>query len=128
MIASKMLKGRLETELNFRGIEYTFQEIKLNEFNEPHEICDVVKVKCIYHENKSNTYMNSLTKESGEVWEHFNPMLMCRYEDSKKIKVGYLLCHGSKYFKVIAKNDVQNYGIICDMSLEQVGETHAVVC
>lgn len=128
MIAVNMLKGRLDTELNFRGVDYTFREIRLNEFNEPREIVDVVTIRGIYHENKSNTFMDSHTSEAGEVWQTFMPQILCRYEDSKKVKIGYLLCHGSKNYKVIAKDNVQNYGILCEISLEQVGEAHAVVC
>jgi hypothetical protein len=47
-------------------------------------------------------------------------MILCLLEDAQNISVGFKCNFGSKHFEVIAKNDVQNYGVACDISLKEV--------
>ena len=47
-------------------------------------------------------------------------MLLLKYEDSEPIQNGHILEIGSNRYKVVEKNNIQLYNIVCDISLELV--------
>jgi hypothetical protein len=120
MQPSKFLENKIKRQLKINGIEYKFIGVKENEYHELIEDGVETKIKGIYHE--SNSYESESVADGAVIHSKPQPMILCLWQDALEINVGYKVQYGSKNFEVIAKNDIQDYGIACDISLKEVEE------
>lgn len=118
MKAADFLKARLATVLCFRGEDYDFYETVEDEHHERITGGLRATVRGIYHEQ--NSYETQLVADGSVTHSFPSPMILCMAEDGELVQVDDRLKFGSKFFVVIAKNDVQNYGVACDISLREV--------
>lgn len=129
MINTKFELYKLRRELKRNGKDYTFRRRKLNQFNEPTgELEDVLTIRCLYHE-VSSFKTTSIGDSSTTVTEK-QPMLLCAVEDVKGssleegnfIEVNDSVYGDKKVLRFVGIVDIQNYGIIADISLEVVDD------
>lgn len=129
MINTRFELYKLRRELKRNGKDYTFQRRKLNQFNEPtDELDDVLTIRCLYHEVSS--FKTTSTGDSSTTVTEKQPMLLCAVEDVKDsgleigdfIEVEDSVYGGKKVLRFIGIVDIQNYGIIADISLEVVDD------
>lgn len=127
MINTKFELYKLRRELKRNGKDYTFRRRKLNKFNEPTgELEDVLTIRCLYHEVSS--FKTTSTGDSSTTVTEKQPMLLCAVEDVKGsglemgdfIEVVDSVYGDKKVLRFVGIVDVQNYGIIADISLEVV--------
>jgi hypothetical protein len=119
MQPSKFLENKLKRQLNCNGIKYKFVGTKENEYHETVEdLENAVELIGIYHE--SSSYESETVSTGSITHSKPQPMILCLLKDAENIMVGFNVEYGSKKFEVIAKNDVQDYGIVCDISLKEV--------
>ena len=129
MINTKFELYKLRRELKRNGKDYTFRRRKLNQFNEPTgELEDVLTIRCLYHEVSS--FKTTSTGDSSTTVTEKQPMLLCAVEDVKGsvleigdfIEVNDSVYEDKKLLRFIGIVDIQNYGIIADISLEVVDD------
>lgn len=129
MINTRFELYKLRRELKRNGKDYTFQRRKLNQFNEPtDELDDVLTIRCLYHEVSS--FKTTSTGDSSTTVTEKQPMLLCAVEDVKDsgleigdfIEVEDSVYGGKKVLRFVGIVDIQNYGIIADISLEVVDD------
>ena len=129
MINTRFELYKLRRELKRNGKDYTFRRRKLNKFNEPTgELEDVLTICCLYHEVSS--FKTTSTGDSSTTVAEKQPMLLCAVEDVKGsglemgdfIEVDDSVYGGKKVLRFVGIVDVQNYGIIADISLEVVDD------
>lgn len=129
MINTRFELYKLRRELKRNGKDYTFRRHKLNKFNEPTiELEDVLTIRCLYHEVSS--FKTTLTGDSSTTVTEKQPMLLCAVEDVKDseleigdfIEVEDSVYGGKKVLRFVGIVDIQNYGIIADISLEVVDD------
>lgn len=127
MINTKFELYKLRRELKRNGKDYTFRRRKLNKFNEPTgELEDVLTIRCLYHEVSS--FKTTSTGDSSTTVTEKQPMLLCAVEDVKGsglemgdfIEVVDSVYGDKKVLRFVGIVDIQNYGIIADISLEVV--------
>lgn len=111
------LSNRMRRVISWHGIVYTFFVISENEYHEP-VVSGEVKIKGIYHEQ--NGYEKRNVQEGAVTRPYPSPMILCMCEDAAAVGIGSRVDFNGRYFIVTAKNDVQNYGIACDISLKEV--------
>ena len=46
------------------------------------------------------------------------PAFLMTYSEAEKIKVGNIVLYNGKYYRVVEKNNIQEYNIVVDVSLE----------
>ena len=127
MINTKFELYKFRRELKRNGKNYTFHRHKLNQFNEPTgELEDVLTICCLYHEVSS--FKTTSTADGSTTVTEKQPMLLCAVEDVKDsglkigdfIKVDDSVYGDEKVLRFVGIVDIQNYGIIADISLEVV--------
>ena len=129
MINTRFELYKFRRELKRNGKDYTFRRRKLNKFNEPiGELEDILTVRCLYHEVSS--FKTTSTGDSSTTVTEKQPMLLCAVEDVKDsgleigdfIEVEDSVYGDKKVLRFVGIVDIQNYGIIADISLEVVDD------
>lgn len=129
MINTKFELYKFRRELKRNGKDYTFRRRKLNQFNEPTgDLEDVLTIRCLYHEVSS--FKTTSTGDSSTTVTEKQPMLLCAVEDVKGsgleigdfIEVDDSVYGDKKVLRFVGVVDIQNYGILADISLEVVDD------
>lgn len=110
---------RIAREIQRYGKTYTVKREVLDDYKEPTgDIEEVTIVGGLFHTEKG--YQTRSVSDGTVTHSKGSPMLLCEYESTLDIKQGdFIEINGNKY-KVIAKNNIQEYNIICDISMELV--------
>lgn len=112
----KFMKHQIKNEIARSGQEYQFKRKKENKHHQIVGEEDIAIVKGIYHE--TNGYISLLKADASMVQSKKVPTILTLKENAIGIEQGdYTEIAGNKY-KVTGVLDVQNYGIVVDISLE----------
>lgn len=110
---------KIKREIETNGDEYKIFREQYNEDLEPTGEAEEVKtIKGILH--ISGSYVSRETNEGTETRTKRSPMLMCLWEDSKGIKNRDFVIINNQRFNVINKRNVNEFDLVCDMSMEVV--------
>lgn len=119
MKAPNFLSRRIQTELAFRGVEYTFSRYGEDKFHQPTGKVELtIVLKGLYHE--TNSYMQTINGESSVTRTKKSPMILCMYEDGSQLEQGDIVVVDNKQYKVSGVLNIQDYSIAADISLEEV--------
>lgn len=119
MINTKFEIYKLQRELKRNGISCTFKRNGTNKFGEPtSDTIDVCTVTCLYHEQNSNIQIT--TGETTQVRTKKIPMLLSVFDDVKSLIPGDFVVINNKKFDVTGVVNIQEWGLIGDVSLEVV--------
>lgn len=129
MINTKFEAYKLRRELKRSGKIYKIERYVVNEYGEPvkNATSKVGEFKGLYHEQ--NGYMQMSTTDTTQIISKKIPMIMCLYEDinNLNLKVDDFIqigeCVGNidfSEYRIVGVTNVQNWGIIADISLEPV--------
>lgn len=123
MINTKFEAYKLKRELLRAGKTFEFKRNGLNEFGE--NLLDVVNVGGLlglYHEQ--NSYISTTDSEATRTRTEKTPMILCLYEDVNKLnlKVDDFIILNNKKLVLKGIVDIQEWNIICDISLEVVDD------
>lgn len=116
----KMELHKVLREIQIHGTEYTFFRKKVDNYGEPtkEEPEQVANVKGLFHVSKG--YITQNIQDGTKTHSKGQPMLMVAHENVGEIKTeDFFVINGNKY-KVVEKNNIQEYSIVTDISLELV--------
>ena len=121
---------KVRREVKRCGTKLKFYRHALNEFGEPtDELAEVAEVNGLYHEQTS--YMTVTSGDGSLTRKKKQPMLLCVAEDiaNAGVKFGDIVKvpvrspqMTSKTLKYVGCVDIQNWGIIVDLSFEEVDD------
>lgn len=122
MINTKFEVYKLNREIKRSGRLYNFYRHAINNFNEriddPISIC---VIKGIYHEEISNVQITPV--DGGLARTKKIPMILCVFnEDVSNLEMEDFVEINNKTYKVSGVNDISNWGLIADISLEVVDD------
>lgn len=101
------------------GTTYTFQRYKKDSRGqETSELEEVCKLSALFHISKG--YVTKTIGDSGFTRAKGQPMLLCVTEDANLIQTKDIVIVKSFLYRVTEKNDLNQEGIITDISLELV--------
>lgn len=104
-------------EINVNGDEYIFLRTKKDEFGEDTKGTEyITMVNGLYHISKG--YATKSVSDGTVTHTKGEPMLLIPFEQSEKLKNGDFFKWNQNKYVITEKNDIQNYGIICNVSLE----------
>lgn len=121
MINKQFEVYKLKRELKRSGTEYEFKRKGTNSFGEPvKEPVIVGTIKGLYHEQSS--YVQTTIGDSAETRTKKVPMILCLYSDVALLGLlpNDFAEFGGKTYKVNGVNDIQDWNLISDISLEVV--------
>lgn len=116
----KMELHKVLREIQIHGTEYTFFRKKVDNYGEPtkEEPEQIANVKGLFHVSKG--YITQNIQDGTKTHSKGQPMLMVAHENIGEIKTeDFFVINGNKY-KVVEKNNIQEYNIVTDISLELV--------
>lgn len=118
MINTKFEAYKVRRELKRSGNLYTFERAGINDFGEPLKQQAAVATICgLYHEQSSN--IGIVTGETVQIRTQKIPMILCANDANVELlKAGDKVYIGKKLMRVTGIVDVQEWGIIADISLE----------
>ena len=132
MVNTKFEAYKLKRELKRSGKTYRIGRYDVNEYGEPikgsiNSIGCVGEFRGLYHEQ--NGYIQKSTTDTTQITSKKIPMIMCLYEDVKNLnlKVDDFMQIGESggnidfsEYRIVGVTNIQNWGIIADISLEPV--------
>ena len=132
MINTKFEAYKLRRELKRSGKTYKIERYGVNEYGEPikgsiNSTSCVGKFRGLYHEQ--NGYIQKSMMDTTQVISKKIPMIMCLYDDvnNLNLKVDDFIqideCCGNidfSEYRITGITNIQNWGIIADISLEPV--------
>lgn len=109
----------VEREITRNGSTYIVKRNKVDKYGEPtQEVEEVTILRGLFHISKGfitkNTSDGSQTKTKGQ------PMFLALWEECKTIQNGDFVVINENTYKITDKNNIEEYNIIADISLEVV--------
>lgn len=115
----KMELHKVKREIQIHGSVYEFRRDILNEYEEPTgESEKVAEIKGLFHQTKG--YVSRKVSDATTTQTKGQPMIMAVFEDVKSVQMNDKVVVSGKEYRVTGANDINNYGIVCDVSLEEV--------
>lgn len=114
----KMELHKVAMEIKIHGTTYNLFRDKLNKYGEPiNEEPEKVATICgLFHVSKG--YITENIQDGTRTHSKGQPMLLCKHEETKDIQNGDYIRINQNMYKVIDKNNIQEYNIITDISME----------
>lgn len=110
---------KIAREIKMHGETYHINELVCDEYGKPTgEQKSIVDARGLFHTSKG--YITENISDGTKTHSKGQPLLLLKYEDSELIQNGHILEIGSNRYKVVEKNNIQLYNIVCDISLELV--------
>ncbi len=116
----KMELHKVLREIQIHGTEYTFFRKKADNYGEPtkEEPEQIANVKGLFHVSKG--YITQSIQDGTKTHSKGQPMLMVAHENIGEIKTEDFFVINKNKYKVVEKNNIQEYNIVTDISLELV--------
>lgn len=121
MINKKFEAFKLKQELKKSGKSFEFLRKQLNDFGEPSgEYFSVGNIIGLYHEE--NGFVSVSTGETTQYRNRKQPRILCCFEDVDELNLlqGDVVLINGKEFMFSSVLNIQEWGIIADISLEEV--------
>lgn len=112
---------KTEREIKTNGFVYQICQDKVDEYNQPTGEAETIKmIQALYH--TSNAYKKRSTADSTTTYSEKQPMLLTTYEEVKDLldKQNLFIVVNNTRYNFVAFENVQDYNIIYDISLEVV--------
>lgn len=110
---------KITREINQYGENYVFWRDDVDKYGEPTGTTrNIADVKGLFHTERS--YVSKNASDATTTHATGTPMILARYEDAKDIKLADWLTINGKTFKVVDVNDVMEYNIVVNISLDEV--------
>lgn len=117
MSTPKFLQHKVERAIKCKGSNFIFTVPQLDEYNQPAEEGETVEITGVYHE--LNSFISLTTGDAASVQRKKSPMILTLFNENVKklVKDSKVIINNVEY-KVTGVLDVQNYGLVADISLE----------
>ena len=116
----KMELHKVLRDIQIHGTECTFFRKKVDNYGEPkkEEPEQIANVKGLFHVSKG--YITQNIQDGTKTHSKGQPMLMVAHENIGEIKTEDFFVINKNKYKVVEKNNIQEYNIVTDISLELV--------
>ncbi len=119
MQAPRFEKNKFARLIRVNGIDYTFYRFVLDKFKELTQEKIEISVRGVFHETVN--HVTVLTSDSATVQSKPSSYILCLYNDTtKEIQQGDKVNIKDKEYSVAGVTDLNNWGIVLDISLELV--------
>ena len=116
----KMLQielNKVKREIKTHGRSYEVKRTILNNYGEDtDEKQSITEVQGLFHTEKG--YITKSVSDGSKTHSKGQPKLMIAYDDSVLIKNGDTIQINENIYKIIEKNNIQEFNIVCDISME----------
>ena len=115
------LANKIKRQIGTNGRELVFVKYKKDRFGQTSSEEETrVEAKGIFH--TTNNYIKENDSEGARLISKPQPMILLMYDDGSKIDKDDKITLGENLYRVVEKKDVNNFGLVYDISLELVYE------
>lgn len=108
---------KVEREIKTHGATYVIKRKEKDSYGEyTGMMIKVCEVKGVFHISKG--FITQISVDAATVRTKGQPMLLTLYEDTKDIQVNDIVLINGKTYKIVDKNNIQEFSIVSDLSLE----------
>lgn len=109
----------VEREITRNGSTYTVRRNKMDKYGEPtQEVEEVTALRGLFHISKG--FVTKSTSDGSQTKTKGQPMILALFEECETIQNGdFVIINGNTY-KITDINNIEEYNIIADISLEVV--------
>lgn len=107
---------KVSREIQRHGDKADVYEVILDEYGEYKDKSKTGNISVLFHITKG--YVSQSVGDATVSRSKGQPALIMSYDDSANINVGNIVMYNGKSYKVVDKNNVQEYNIVVDVSLE----------
>lgn len=119
MQISLFLENKVKRQLRLNGCDLVFVRYGTDEYKQvSDDVQDSISVRGLFH--TTNTYIKNTNSENARLVSKPQPMVLMLYEDGNKIQKDDRVEMQGNVYKVTEKNDINNFGVAFDISLELV--------
>lgn len=109
----------VEREIVRNGSTYTVKRNKVDKYGEPtQEVEEVTALRGLFHISKG--FITKNTSDGSQIKTKGQPMILALLEECKTIQNGDFVVINGNTYKITDKNNIEEYNIIADISLEVV--------
>ena len=110
---------KVKREIQMHGEKYTVYKQKTDKYGETtSDIEEIQKFSGLFHITKG--YTTQTVSDGTKVRAKSQPMLMVCMEDSEQIENGMFVMINDNRYNIVDKNNIQEYNMVVDLSLELV--------
>lgn len=110
---------KVKREIQMHGEEYTVYKQKTDKYGEiTSDIEEIQKVSGLFHITKG--YTAQTVSDGTKVRAKSQPMLMVCMEGSEQIENGMFVMINDNRYNIVDKNNIQEYNMVVDLSLELI--------
>ena len=118
MDALKFQLNKVRRLINTQGQPFKFTRQGIDDFGEPNGQTVSVIISGVYHETTG--YLSKTSAEASTIRKKSSPMILCLWEDAKKVIHTDELVFNEKTYKVCEVKNLSEANIVGDISLEEV--------
>lgn len=109
----------VEREIVRNGSTYTVKRNKVDKYGEPtQEVEEVTTLRGLFHISKG--FITKNTSDGSQIKTKGQPMILALLEECKTIQNGDFVVINGNTYKITDKNNIEEYNVIADISLEVV--------
>lgn len=112
------LRNKVSRQVNMNGSSFSFTKVYVDEFNQVQISEESVEVRGLFHQTTS--FIKEETGTGSRVKKKPSPMILMLSEEASKLEEDFQVVISGKTYKVVDKMDVNNFGVVFDVSLEVV--------
>lgn len=110
--------NKIKRLIDTQGLSYTFKRYKLNEFKEPTKEASATTVRGVFHQ--TTQHISVVGADASSVQNKFSPFILALYPEAKGVKQGDFVEINNMKYLVNGLNNIGNWNIAVDISLEAV--------
>ena len=118
MDSARFLQNRVSRIVKFRGKHYTFTRVEKDKYHKETGNSSSIELDGVFHEGV--VYKSQSGSDAGMISAKPTPMIMCLWDVGKVIQEGDKVVINEKNYHVTEIEDIQNYSVACEISLEVV--------
>ena len=109
----------VEREISRNGSTYTVKRNKVDKYGEPtQEVEEVTTLRGLFHISKG--FVTKNTSDGSQTKTKAQPVILPLWEECETIQNGDFVVINGNIYKITDKNNIEEYNIIADISLEVV--------
>lgn len=110
--------NKIRRLINTQGVSFEFKRRAKNEFNEPNDEVQSIRITGVYHETTG--FLSKTVTDATTIRQKSSPMILCLWEDAKKILHTDSLLFNGKTYTIGEIKNISESNIVGDISLQEV--------
>lgn len=124
MRAELFFRNKIKRQVDWNGQKMIFKRYVKNKYNELTDDVELeIEITGVFHEGGGYGGMLNIElyeRDGSRSISKMKPMILCMYEEAKDIIIDDVVQIGNNKYRVVEKNDIKNFNVAFEISLEVI--------